>query len=230
MHTDIPNQHQKLVPRVLASQLLENQAWPTKETKKKIELAYSSNLLQNRTKQSTTKPGKTKIILKHKYGNTWITERAIRYSMTSVLLSLSALALSIFWINLPLQVYILFHPLYFLVVVFCQLPKCYCTISTEANDDTWIIMIKFNLNSTDKKKYLSCCLHTFYIHIHEGIQCTTFRTNLGKRLVHTKANKIILILHNPTCYLQWYKRKKTKQVIHMNQGNNILTKCSTHVE
>lgn len=82
--------------------------------------------------------------------------------------------------------------------------------------------VYYLLHENTIKGYFSSCLYPFNICIHKGIHCTTFRTNLGKRFINTKANQILLILNNPTSYLQVYNKI------------NLLTRltqtfCNSHV-
>ena len=62
--------------------------------------------------------------------------------------------------------YIIFHPPYFLVVVFCLPLKCCCTISTKENKKWYMITtIKFVYNSTDLERstLVVACIRSTYI-------------------------------------------------------------------
>ena len=75
--------------------------------------------------------------------------------------------------------------------------------------------------------YLCCSLHSLNVWIHQGIHSTTLGTNLGKRLINPKPNKIILVFNYPTSDLVGSKKNQCtaeKRNIKKERGDSFYKK------
>jgi len=140
-------------------------------------------------------------------------------------------------------VYIVFHPPYFLVVVFCLPLKCCCTISTKENKKWYMITtIKFVYNSTDLERstLVVACIRSTYIFMRgsnaplsEQTWASDSSTPRPIRFswycttqpVTYSDQSLMLLLKKSQHFYSWFKNQRNKCVvstIHLGEHETMI--------